>query len=259
MDTNERGQLRTASVGHAVFALTVVAMGIQGLVERKFNVLWQPVPKWLPAREVLVYVCAVVALLAGIGLVWRRTSGLASRVLLGWTLLWLLLVRLPNLAMAPGIDSVWAACKTAVMAAAAWVLYVWFADGAGLRIAQALYGLAMIPFGVAHFLYLDATAPLVPNWLPWHVAWAYITGATFIAAGIAIIIGVAARLVATLSTLQMGLFTLIVWLPVIAAGHAKPFQWSEFVVSWILTACGWVVAGSYRRDVVPSSPTTTPS
>jgi uncharacterized membrane protein len=241
MDTNK-------SAGHVVFALTVIAMGVQGLVERKFNVLWQPVPKWVPAREVLVYVCALIPLLAGLGVLWRSTAALAAKVLLGWTLLWLVLVRLPDVAMAPGIDTVWAVCKTAVMASAAWVLFVWFADGAGLRIAQALYGLALIPFGVAHFLYLKATAPLVPNWLPWHVAWAYITGAAFIAAGIAILIGVAARLAAALSTIQMGLFTLIVWLPVIAAGHAKPFQWGEFVVSWILTACGWVVTDSYRRE-----------
>jgi uncharacterized membrane protein len=249
MNSNGRSQgpLRIASVGHVVFAVTLVAMGVQGLVERKFNVLWQPVPKWVPAREVLLYVCALVALLAGIALVWRRTAGIAAKVLLGWTLLWLLLVRLPSLGVAPGIDTVWAVCKTAVMAAAAWVLYVWFADGAGMRIAQTLYGLAMIPFGVAHFLYLNATAPLVPNWLPWHVAWAYITGVAFIVAGIAIIIGAAARLAAALSTIQMGLFTLIVWLPLIAAGHAKPFQWGEFVVSWILTACGWVVTDSYAR------------
>jgi uncharacterized membrane protein len=246
MGTNEKGQLRIAGAGHVVFALTLIAMGVQGVVEGKFNVLWQPVPKWVPAREVVLYVCALVTLLAGIGLLWRRAAPYAARLLLGWVLLWLLLVRLPNMALAPGIDTVWAACKTAVMAAAAWALYVRLAGGVGLRVAQTLYALALIPFGVAHFLYLDATAPLVPGWLPWHIAWAYITGATFIAAGIAIIIGVAARLAAILSTIQMGLFTLIVWLPVIAAGHAKPFQRSEFVISWILTACGWVVADSYR-------------
>src|SRR5437899_7723609 len=196
----------------------MVALGIVGLSKGDFPVIWQPVPKSFPSRETLVYLCAFISLASGVGLLWQRTAAIAARVLLLWFLLWLLLLRLPAFARGFTVDVYWAACQTAVMLSAAWVLYNWFATDwdkqrlgfaageNGLRIARVLYGLALIPFGLAHFTYLKQTAVLVSAGLLWHVAWAYLPGVNFIGAGMAVFIGVCVSRSEAIATFQLGGF-----------------------------------------------------
>jgi uncharacterized membrane protein len=253
--------VRIRSVGHAVFAATMVALGILSFVTGDFTPVWAPVPKIVPARELLVWLCAGVSLACGIGLLFRRSAATAARALFALLVLWWLLFRLSQIFRAPATQDPWSgAAETAVMVAAAWVLYAWFtpewdrrhlgfATGdRGLRGARMFYGLALIPFGIAHFTYLKETASLVPSWLPVHLFWAYFFGCTFLAAGAAILIGVYARLAAALSAVQLGLFTLLVWVPIVAAGSKSRFQWSEAILSCALTAGAWLVADSYRHS-----------
>ena len=249
--------MRIASAGHALFAATMIAVGIMGLIKGNFTAVWQPVFK-VPASQVLAYLCALICVACGIGLLSQRTAALSARVFFVYLLLYLLVLRLPGLSRGLPVDVYWSLSQTLVLLAAAWVLYAWFAGDwdrqrfsfatgdKGLRIARALYGVAMIPFGIAHFQYLEHTASMVPAWLPAHVAWAYFTGAAFVAGGVAILIGVCARLAAALSALMMGLFLALVWIPAVATRPLNRFEWGEVLVTWVLTAAAWVVADSYR-------------
>lgn len=251
--------MRIASPGHAVFAATMIALGIVGFLTGDFAGVWGGVPESLPARVALAYVCAFVALASGLGLLWGRTAVLSACALLVYLLVWLLVFKAQFIVRAPLQEvSYQTSGETAAIAAAAWVLYTWFATDwdkrrlafaagdAGLRIARVLYGLALIAFGLSHFFYVQMTAPLVPHWLPWPVGWAYFTGGAYLAAGVAIIVGMFARLAATLAALQIGLISLLVWPPIIASGHVGAFQWGEVVVTCVLTGSAWVLADSYR-------------
>ena len=251
--------MRIPNIAQMLFATTFVALGIIGLIGGDFAPVWDPVPKAVPAREALVYLSAFVSVASGIGLLWRRTAALAARVLLASLIVWFLVFRLPVALRAPTVEVTWEGCgETAVIVAGAWVLYAllasdWdrqrlgFAVGeSGVRLARVIYGLALIPLGLAHLFYLKQTAALVPAWLPSHQAWAYFTGGAYIAAGAAVLLRVFARLAAVLSALQIGLFTFLVWVPILVTGPRSGSDWSEGLISWALTAAAWVVADSYR-------------
>ncbi|HJU23827.1 MAG TPA: DoxX family protein [Casimicrobiaceae bacterium] len=240
-----------------MFAVTLIALGTIGAIKGNFGAIWQPVPRWLPGREGLAYLCAAISLGSGITLLMPRTAALGARTLLACLLLWLLLFRLPVILRGPTVEVSWEGCgETAVLAAGAWVLYALAATDwdkqhfghatgeQGVRIGRTIYGVAMIPFGLAHIIYVKETAALVPDWLPSPLTWAYVTGCTYLAASFAVLVGVYARLATALSALQMGLFTLFVWVPIVAT-NADAFQWTETGVSWALTAAAWVVADSY--------------
>jgi uncharacterized membrane protein len=251
--------MRIASLGHVVFAVLMTAFGLVGFIEGKFAPIWAPVPHAMPAREVLIYLCATIALACGVGLLVKRTAAISSLALFAFLFIWMLAFKAPFILRAPLEEGSYQSIgENAVGVAAAWVLVTWFASEAekqrfgfvfgdmGLRLARVLYGLALIAFGFSHFFYVNLTTPLVPMYLPFHDAWAYITGGAYLAAGVAIIAGVFARLAAVLVAVQIALITLLVWAPIVAAGNISAGHWQETVVSCAITAGAWLMADSYR-------------
>ena len=245
--------------GHLLFALSLIGVGLWGLASGHFNGLWPGVPKSFPQREVLAYVCGAAAVAGGLGLLLRRTGALAAGLLTVIWLVWDLAFRGPAVVHAPLDAGIWDGFGiTAMLAITAWALFAELAQGqappslsfavgdSGLRIVRILYGLVLIDFGIAHFGYLTFTASLVPAYLPDHVAWAEGTGLAYMAAGLAVLSGVLVRLAATLAIVQIAGFTVLVWAPILAGGKATFGDWSEGVVSLVLTAAAWVLADTYR-------------
>ena len=245
-----------SSAGHLAFAALFIWLGAMSLASGAFTAIWSGVPHGPSWRPALVYLSAAICLGSGLALLWRTMRTAAAGVLVGTFVLWMLVFRVPLVVQAPATTPPWWVCgETAVMLAGAWALLValgggprgGFVTGAtGLRLARMLYGLGLIPFGVAHFTFFAHTVEVVPRWVPWPAAWAAITGGAFIAAGVAIVTGVFAPLAAALSAWMMGLFTLLVWVPIVIRGNPSPGDWQEFVDSCALTAAAWVVAESWR-------------
>ena len=253
--------------GWRVWGLGVMALALVALAWGDFDP-GQPVPKTFPDRTILAYAAAAFMLVAGAAVEWRRTTAWAAAALTAYYVLIVVIlmhgrVVIRNYAEFGAYSG---AAEQLAIGAGALIVYAANADiDAALaarltRVGQVAFGVCALLFGGAHFFYLNLTIPMVPKWLPpSQTFWAYATGVGHIAAGIAILTGVRARLAAILLTAMYGSFTLLVHGPMLLGDPSSRTIWSENAINIALIGAAWVVADSlkWQRRQGSDSPTAT--
>lgn len=237
-----------------IFSVGMIGLGVLALVYGDFALVWQPVPAWLPGRTVIAYSSGILMVLSGFALLCETTVKWATRIVFGYLIVWMML-KVPPLFVTPQIEGVWLGVgELVVLMTGGWVLFarlgqiperspVAFATGeSGIRIARILFAISLIPIGLSHFVYSKETAELVPSWLPFRIGWAYLTGAGHIAAGIGVLFSIWPRAAALSEAAMLSLFTLLVWVPAIAAAPRTRLPWTAFFISWAITSAAWLVA-----------------
>jgi uncharacterized membrane protein YphA (DoxX/SURF4 family) len=244
----------TMALGWRLYGVGVMALAIVCLAWGNFDP-GQPVPKGFPDRTALAYAAAAFMLVAGAAIEWRRTAAWGAAALGAYyTLIVVILMNGPVvLAHYAEFGSYSGTAEQLAIAAAALIIYAASANidavlAARLtRLGQLAFGVCALLFGGAHFFYMSLTVPLVPKWLPpTQVFWAYATGFGHLAAGVAILTGVQARLAAILLTAMFASFTPLVHVPMLLADPSR-WNWSENALNLALTGAAWVVADSLAR------------
>jgi len=243
----------------AVFAAVMIGLGILGLIYGNSALIWEPIPKDLAGRPVIIFLCALVEIGAGIGLLVPAFVAYACRALLLFLLLWLALLKLPALFRAPQVMVNWEAfAEIAATSAGAWCLlaahagaweqrHLKFAVGErGIRAARLLLIAALPMIGLSHFAYSDLTASLVPKWMGFPLGWTYLTGAASVAAAAGMLLGIYPRLAASLEAGMLWIITLLVWVPRAVAMPRDQETWSELLISCAIATGAWLVAETYR-------------
>jgi uncharacterized membrane protein len=240
------------AVGRHIYALGVMAIAVASLAFRNFDP-GQPVPEHFPARIALAYAAGAFMLLAAAALEWRRTAPPAAAALTIYYTLFVVILMNGRLLLTD--HAVYVTYENIAMQLAIAVgALISYATSAKLDTAPAerlthlgrlAFGVCALIFGVAHFVYLNYTAPLVPRWLPpTQVFWACATGVAFLAAGVAFLTGVRARLAAILLTIMLATFGLLANGPMLLADHANHFNWTESAVNLAVVGAAWVLADS---------------
>ena len=245
----------TMAFGWRVYGLGVMALGMSCLAFGNFDP-GQPVPENFPARAALAYAAGAFMVIAAAAVLWRRTAAWGAAALTVYYALFVVILMngrllLTDYAVFVTYENI--AMQLAI-AAGGLIIYATTARidealAARLtRLGQMAFGVCALVFGGAHFVYMNLTAPLVPKWLPpTQEFWGYATGVGFLAAGVAILTGVQARLAAILGTAMLASFGLLVNEPMLLADHSSHWNWSESAVNLAVVGAAWVVADSLAR------------
>jgi uncharacterized membrane protein len=255
--------MRIFGFAQCLFAIATASLALLSLAYGDFAPGGQSLPAWIPWRETWVHGSALLVLAASAGLCFSRTASRSVLTIGAYLAAWAV-VCVPQILSKPfSVDGWYGFCEALSSLVGAWILYAtlrWKSRGAKLpiageraaRAAQALFGITCVFYGWSHFVYADYTATMVPTWLPSRLEIAYFTGLGHVAAGIGIVVGILPRLAATLEATMMSLFSLLVWVPSFFVQPRPEWatppqnQWSELVVTLVLTASAWIVATSLR-------------
>jgi len=254
-----------------LFAFGIMAMGALSVVSGDFAYNWQPVPAF-PGRAILAVLCGLFMIGCSAALLVRSTTAIAARLMLPFLLAWLAL-KVPALFVAPQIEGVWLNFgEIGTVFAGGMVLFAQLSglEGRalfapltgrrGVRAAQIMFGLSVIPIGLAHIVYSAITAGMVPSWLPFHLGLAYFTGIAQMACGAAILLGVVPRLAALGEAAMCALFAFLVWgpdtwfaavpkFPNMPDAHRFPL--TAFLITWIVGSAALLIASSAAARARP--------
>jgi uncharacterized membrane protein len=175
------------TAGRVFFALAILGFGIQyafyGHLRRGLPLC----PIWLHPNTILAYSLAALCIASGLALLttWRTTtvSLILGLVFLATSVFYLL--HFNYVAYDGNGRTLFLECIS--LAASALILHG-IASGSkySLMPGRLFFGIAMIVFGIQHFLYVGFLATLVPHYLPAHHLWVLATGLALIAAGLSI-------------------------------------------------------------------------
>ena len=184
--------------GRWIFAFAIAALGAENIfcahglyASLGPNSHTMPVLPFLPAIPWLVVLFGILWIACAIGLLTARWLRASAYTLGATYIFWTLVHVLPYYIASPGDMGL----RTVVfeplsLACIALLLPGPAATPKWLSIAcRAVIAIAMIVFGVDHFIGIGSSARCIPGWIPWHEPWVAFFGVVFIAAGIGIGLG----------------------------------------------------------------------
>jgi len=242
---------KVRQVATIVAGLLLIYLGILNIVWRDSLLSWQPTPDGASWKIPFAYLSAFILIVSGIGVLlpqWRTRGAMLGAA---WIGLWALLLHLPHVVTQHNTAALLGVGEAAGNALGIATLAGLFDTNRRARLLRIAFGVCLVIFGLAHFVYADFTAQMVPAWLPQRLGLAYLTGAIHALTGACLLAGIRVRLAATIEALMMSSFVLLVHIPGVAAAPHDRMQLTMLGMASLLTTAAWLVASwrSLRSEV----------
>jgi uncharacterized membrane protein YphA (DoxX/SURF4 family) len=229
-----------------LYALGAILLGAIGLYFHDFALTWQPVPAGIPARALLSNLSGLLLIVGGGAILTPRGRVGGALLLTAFYGIWVVLLHGPIVLADPGAFYKWNGVAESLMLTTGGIALL-AGTATGMRgklatIARLGAGACAICFGSTHLVYAKPTADFVPAWIPPNqLFWAWATGLGYIAAGLALVSGIKARLAATLMTGMMASFVLLLHAPRVFASPDSHVEWCMIAVASSLTGASLLV------------------
>jgi hypothetical protein len=228
-----------SNLGRHVFGGAALALGF-------ITLAWHDYNEW-PQLRYIMYAAAATQIFGGAAIQFGRTAKGGAAVLGAVYLLFASLC-VPRIVAAPQIYNSWGNFfEQFSLVTGAAIVYArmsssWTPETLN-RIARILFGIAVASFTLEQAVYLNATASLVPKWIPpSQMFWAVTTTVAFALAAVALLTNRMALLATRLLTLMIVIFGLLVWVPLCLSDPHSHTNWSENALTFAIAGAAWILA-----------------
>jgi hypothetical protein len=236
----------SSNLGRHVFGVAALAIGLITLAWHDYNGWHQP--------RYLVHAAAAALIFGGAATQFHRAAK-AGAAVVGVVYLVFALQCVPGIVAKPQIYNSWGnffeqfCLVTGAAMVYARLSSAWSPTTLN-RTGRILLGICTASFTLEQAIYLQATASLVPKWLPpSQMFWAVTTTVLFALAAVALLTNRMTLLAARLLTMMLVLFGLLVWVPLLLSDPRSHTNWSEIAETFAIAGTAWILAdlfGEYR-------------
>src|SRR6476620_11130607 len=253
-----------SNIGRIFYGTAMAGIGVVTIYYRDFPyMLIPPKHSWIPGLLMLTYISGALLVLAGACIVFKKKTRTISLLLGSVLLLIFCFYFIPyefmtnsNYAQLGEWEN---AEKELALSGGAFVIAGCFPGknenfltrffGKLIPFGAIFFSITMISFGFDHFLYAKEAADYVPSWIPNHLFWIYLAGIALIGSGIAIILKIKPRSIATLLGTMIFIWFIILHVPRVIA---SPFadigdEVTSAFLALAYSGIAFVIAGSTKR------------